>query len=405
VLANEDLKSTLKVGGSKINSKNLLEFINEFESVVVNLAKETFTSSNNINKGQGELNHSPVKEIVPYRSTSKKDFNYQKKRFSVSEKKLEFFNRKLRETIDGKNKNKSNFNSFRTEDEGLRATTVNNCRRPSNIQRKLSMHRMREKLKEEVVNKQEKKFEKATQGFDYLQGVSYGLKIEKSSRKDSASKSKFLLDESYLRKRQGAKSCGKKNIKMLTELMRNLQENINHTNKNSKNSEKKTQFNFKSLTRNNTTREHFDKRYTNNRRKKEEFPYLQTSKIESSESESTKSMKLQDNSPENNPNSATTLRSISYASSIESKRLFRVNSTEENIHEKEFKINVYRCSYSSLADYDRELDYFYGSSGYTPKSIKDFNISLKNCRRSRDEYESNSRKMSEITPPSSVNDD
>jgi hypothetical protein len=418
VLANEDLKNTMKKCQTRINSRNLNEFVKDFDSVVVNLAKETFTSYSNVNLGQDELSKHFVKGNFPARSWSKKDFDYRKKRFSISEKKIEFFNRKLKESMEGNLK--SNYNTNQTDEDALRAINIEQRKsesRKSESKRKYSLIRLRDKLKEEMENKIEKRYEKAVEGFDYLQSVCLALKKENyiiEEEKDN--RSRFFNHEIKFNNRPSAKSCEKRNMKMLSELMKNLQENLNDErgeNKNIKvkNSEKSSLNKFKSLTRTNENKNNEqyqveNKKNFSNYKIADADSLNRNQKIESSDAESSKTPK--DNFSYDNynlHNSANTIRSISYGSSLESKRILRINSVEENLYEKDFKINVYRCSFSSLADQERDLDYFYGSSGYTPKSFKDFNIQLKNCRRSKDEYDSLSRKMSEITPPSSVNEE
>lgn len=422
VLVNEDLKNIMKNCRTTINSRNLNEFVKEFDSVVVNLAKETFSSSRNVNLGHDQISKASIKSSVPITISNKKDFDYRKKRFSVSEKKLEFFNKKLKESMEGNLK--SNYSTTQNEDDGLQATNIEQRKsgsKNSDSRRKFSLIRLKDKLKEEIENKQNKKYEKAVEGFDYLQSICLAFKNENSlieieEENEYQYRNNFTKNHIEIKHRQSAKSCDKKNIKMLSELMKNLQGNLNENDAEKIKSKIKNSGKFHKL--NSLTRKRTDQNINYNKKYKldikndfsnykiTEVDYNLIQKLESSDAESSKSRK--DNASSCNNylhNSANTLRSVSYVSSLESKNILRVNSIEENLYEKDFKINVNRCSFSSLADQERDMDYFYGSSGYTPKSFKDFNIQLKNCRRSKDEYDSISRKMSEITPPSSVNED
>ena len=70
---NKDLKSIIKNCRTTINSRNLNEFVKEFDTVVVNLAKETFSSSRNVNLGHDQISKAFIKGSVPITISNKKD--------------------------------------------------------------------------------------------------------------------------------------------------------------------------------------------------------------------------------------------------------------------------------------------------------------------------------------------
>jgi hypothetical protein len=51
------------------------------------------------------------------------------------------------------------------------------------------------------------------------------------------------------------------------------------------------------------------------------------------------------------------------------------------------------------------MEYFHSSSAYTPQSLNEFQKSIYNYNVNKEEYDTTSRKLSEITPPSSLNED
>lgn len=414
ILAHQDLKETKKTSKTKINCKTLTEFEKEFNGAIVSLKEEKYVS---IGEFKEERNNRKSKDLcelwlggithVNSSSTDKasrasieklkrgKDLCFAERKCSISQKKMQHFNngvlKRHIEEIDDEYEQLREY-KVKMEKEAIDKSPMERV-----IKRKFSKMRIREKLLSNE-KKECHKFELAGQGFDYLQTVCASLKMEEIES--------CLIPN--MKQVRYSKSCDKKEIKVLSDLMKNLTDSKNKSsvtmnfvfnkglrdsiaeNKNQNYIYKACEFRkgiHSSVTNCNLLEleEESKNVYVN----KNSINYSKFKSINANTAAST-STTLGEHmaSQSDHPNPINSVSALNLSSS----------------NEREFRINVLRCSIissnsSSITEAESRL---------TPRSdFKDFAITLKNCRKSCDDLEkkSHSRKLSELTPPSSVTDD